>query len=299
MDNNLARLQEELASGRVRVGQYNQFVIHDPKQRTITAPCFRERVLHHAMMNVCEPVLERWLIPDTYACRVGKGRLACVDRAAKFAGRHEFFLKMDVRKYFDSIPHDRLLQQLCRRFKDPELLQLWQRIIESYRVTPGRGLPIGALTSQHLANLYLGTLDRHIKETWRMRGYVRYMDDFVVWADCSRSLKTLLADIDGLLDGQLSLRLKENSVLNRTGFGMDFLGVRIYRDHLRLSRRSKVRYARKMRILEDLFELGYISESELQRRAGSLTAFITTRGVSSWRYLATVLQRLKVGGPRP
>lgn len=299
LDGNLSRLQDELAAGRVRVGQYDQFVIHDPKRRTITAPCFRERVLHHAIINVCEPVFERWLIPDTYACRVGKGRLACIARAAHFARSHEYFLKMDVRKYFDSIAHPILLQQLCRHFKDSQLLQLWERIIESYHVTPGRGLPIGALTSQHLANFYLGTFDRYLKETRQVRGYVRYMDDSVVWAESSGVLKALRGEVGDVLDQQLSLKLKDNSVLNRVDFGMDFLGLRVFRDHLRLSRRSKVRYVRKLRCLESLFEDGYLSERDLQRRAGSLTAFITTRGVCSCRFRQHVLEHLEVGGPRP
>lgn len=299
LEGNLSRLQNELSAGNVHVGNCQQFIIWDPKQRTITAPCFRERVLHHAIMNVCEPIFERWLVADTYACRVDKGRLACVDRARGFARRYHYFLKMDVRRYFDSISHDILLRQLCRRFKDADLLQLLQRIIESYRVAPGRGLPIGALTSQHLANFYLGTLDRFVKEDRAIRGYVRYMDDFVVWADSIGALKTVQEEIIEVLDDGLSLCPKHNSILNRTDFGMDFLGLRVFRDHLRLARRSKVRYARKVKCLEALFEEGEIAESDLQRRVGSMTAFIMTQGVCSWRFRQTVLERSTVGGPRP
>ena len=102
---------------------YHQFTIFDPKQRLITAPCFRERVLHHAIMNVCEPVFERWLIADTFACRRGKGRIAALNRALQFSWRHGFFFKLDIRKYFDSVSHPILKTRLERLFKDRMLLR--------------------------------------------------------------------------------------------------------------------------------------------------------------------------------
>ena len=167
LDENLALLREELLAGRVRVGDYHLFKIFDPKERTICAASFRQRVLHHAVMAVCEPVLERAAVFDSYACRKGKGRLAAVERASGYARRHEWFLKMDVRKYFASIDHRVLERLLARRFKDPAVLALFGKIIRSYETAPGRGLPIGNLTSQHFANYYLAPLDRFIKEELR------------------------------------------------------------------------------------------------------------------------------------
>jgi RNA-directed DNA polymerase len=131
LDANLANLRGQLLAGTVALGCFRQFVIHDPKERIITAPCFRERVLHHAVMNVCEPYLDRWLIDDTFACRRGKGRIAAVLRARCFAQRFPFFLKLDIRKYFDSVPHAELAARLRRRFKDERLLQLLERVIAS------------------------------------------------------------------------------------------------------------------------------------------------------------------------
>ncbi len=147
-------------------------------------------MLHHALTLVCEPVFERLLIADTFACRRGKGREAAVERAKQFARRYPWFLKLDIRKYFNSIDHERLLWLLGRKFKDRRLLDLFGRIIASYEVTPGRGVPIGSLTSQHFANFYLAGLDRFVKEGLRAGGYVRYMDDFVVWDEN----RTRLAD---------------------------------------------------------------------------------------------------------
>ena len=106
LEENLAELASELAAGTYEVGPYHQFTIFDPKERTITAPCFRDRVLHHALTLVCEPVFERFLIADTFACRRGKGREAAVERARYFARRYPWFLKLDVRKYFDSIDQE-------------------------------------------------------------------------------------------------------------------------------------------------------------------------------------------------
>jgi retron-type reverse transcriptase len=146
LEENLQGLAAELADGTYRPGPYHQFTIFDPKQRIITAPCFRDRVLHHAIMNVCEPLFDRFLIADTFACRRGKGRLAALDRAVEFARRHEFFLKLDIRKYFDSISHRVLRERLERRFKDQRLLDLFGRIIAGYQTAPGRGVPIGSLT---------------------------------------------------------------------------------------------------------------------------------------------------------
>ena len=175
------------------MGRFRQFVIRDPKERIISAPPFAERVLHHALMNVCEPHLERWLIPDTFACRAGKGRDRRSRSRRHFAGRFPFFFKLDIRKYFDSVPHDRLLDRLARRFKDRPLLDLFGRIVRSFRASLGRGLPIGSLTSQHFANFYLGWFDRFVKETLRLRGYMRYMDDMALWADDRATLRAALS----------------------------------------------------------------------------------------------------------
>src|SRR5262249_35999861 len=140
LDENLESMRAAIVSGEIALGEYHQFTIFDPKQRLITAPCFRERVLHHAIMNVCEPVFERWLIADTFACRRGKGRLAALHRARDFAGRSAFFLKLDVRKYFESISHEILAAGLERLFKDRRLMLLLRRILAGFASTPGRGL---------------------------------------------------------------------------------------------------------------------------------------------------------------
>jgi len=176
-----ASLRNEIICGTPDVGHYTFFTIHDPKKRVICAASFRERVLHHAVMNVCEPVFEAYQFHDSYACRVGKGTHAALRRAGFFARRYAWYLKMDIRKYFDSIDHETLRHLLTRRFKDTKVLAIFSRVIESYATAHGKGVPIGNLLSQHWANFYLGLFDHWVKETLRVNGYVRYMDDFILW----------------------------------------------------------------------------------------------------------------------
>lgn len=298
LEANLLELRCALERGDVALGTWNQFTIRDPKVRLITAPCFRERVLHHAVMNVCEPVFERCLIDDTFACRKGKGRLAALDRARGFAGRFPFFLKLDARQYFASISHSILAARLRGLFKDPRLLDLFVRVIACYSTTPGRGLPIGSLTSQHFANFYLAAFDRFVKEGLRVAGYVRYMDDCVLWGDSTGRLKADLAEATVFLRDELCLDLKPGYI-NRTSHGMDFLGCRVFSTHTTLNRRSRVRFRRGFRALEDLLSKGRLDETTMQRRVEAMVAFTRARGVKSWRFRRAVIESVTEGGQGP
>ena len=299
LDGQVDAMRAALLRGDVKVGEFHQFTIFDPKERLITAPCFRERVLHHAIMNVCEPVFDRRLIADTFACRTGKGQLAALGRAREFAGRSAFFLKIDIRKYFDSINHAILLAKLERLFKDPRLLTLLGRIIDGYEVSPCRGVPIGSLTSQHFANYYLSWLDRFVKEGLRVSGYVRYMDDFALWADSSDDLKGHLADVADFLRAELGLDLKPSPYINRTVHGMDFLGHRVFPEHLRLNRRSRVRFGRSLLHLERAFVAREIDEATLQQRGTALSATTESAGLNGRRFRQSVLRWMPVSGQRP
>ena len=281
LDGELALMQRQLREERVEWGGYRQFVIHDPKERTITAPAFRDRVLHHAVVGVCEPHFERWLIADTYACLRGRGRLAALERATQHARRQGWFLKLDVRRYFESIPHERLILGLERKFKDRSLLRLFGEIIRSHESLPGRGLPIGSLVSQHLANFYLDPLDRRVKEVLRIPGYVRYMDDFVLWDARGAVLREAWKDLQGFLETRLLLALKPGTHMNRTVHGMDFCGFRIFPGWRTLNRRSRRRLKTRLEELERLRVWGLESERVLQARVQSILAF--AREGKSWQ----------------
>lgn len=289
LEENVVRLRDGLMRLDYPIGDYRRFTIYKPKEREICAASFGERVLHHALMNVCEPYFDKWLVFDSYACRVGKGQKAAFVRARQFAHRYRWFLKCDFRKYFDSIPHDRLKAMLARRFKDPMVLAWLGRIIDSYEKTPGRGLPIGNLTSQHLANLYLDPLDRMIAyggcagRAPLPCGCVRYMDDFIFWADDKSTLLAFRDEVVRFARDELGLELKQEPFVNRTAEGMDFLGMRVFPGSVRLSRASRIRYQRKVAGYERMFASGALSEEELQNRVTSLTAFTGWADARRWR----------------
>ena len=171
VNKNLQVIHDRMIASPPVLSKYIQFKIYDPKERMISVVPFPDRVMHHAIMNVLEPVFERQFIFHTYACRKEKGTHAAARYAFKCAGRSEFFLKLDVRKYFDSIDHTVLKQFLCRIIKDARCLELLFGVIDSYKIdfegeSAGRkkGLPIGNLTSQFFANFYLSALDHFILE---------------------------------------------------------------------------------------------------------------------------------------
>ena len=264
-------------------GAARQFTIADPKRRTITALPFVDRVVHHVLCAQLEPVLERYAIHDSYACRVGRGQLAALHRAQEFARaeRQGCFWKGDVSAYFASIPHDRLLALLARRTRQSMLLGLIERIVRQYPVSVGRGLPIGALTSQHLANLYLGSLDHQVKDTLGVRRYLRYMDDFVAFGERA-SLLTLRQQVTTYLAEALDLRLNEAaSALRPVRDGVPFLGMRVYPSLIRPSRARVRRFVQGQRQIESALLCGQMDEAEAGERLGSQYAQLAQ--VSSYR----------------
>jgi RNA-directed DNA polymerase len=283
----MERLREGLLAVDYPVGAFRRFMIRDPKLREINAAPFRERVLHQAIMLVCGPILERSLVFDTYACRKGKGQWAAIRRAERFSDKSEYFLKFDIRKYFDSIHHETLKAQLGRQFKDPVLLAWFDRILRTYQTKPGRGLPIGSLISQHLANVYLSPLDHWLQGSGQVQSIVRYMDDVVVWGNDSGDLKRLESEVRSFLIEWLQLTFKESPYINRTRHGMDFLGCRVFPGYSVLNRRSRYRFRKKVRHLHMRSAVGTLSESELQQRLQALSAF--TQQTKSWHFRKRIL----------
>jgi retron-type reverse transcriptase len=188
LDKNLLSLSNEISNGIVSVGEYSYFKVYDPKERLICAASFRERVLHHAIMNVCDPIFERFQIHDSYATRRGKGQFAALERVKSWIRSGEWFCKLDARKYFDSISHEILYKQLSDRFKDRRLLDIFKQIIDSYSVSPGRGVPIGNLTSQYFANFYLAHFDHFAKEGLKIRNYARHAEPLFAFVRFAESL---------------------------------------------------------------------------------------------------------------
>lgn len=292
LDANLAALRRELLSGAAAVGDYHYFMIRDPKERRICAAAFRERVLHHAVMNVCHPFFERFQTGDSYATRIGKGQYAALERAKGYTRRYRWFCKLDVRKFFDNIDHEILRAKLCRLFKDPALLELFGRIVGSYEASPGRGLPIGNLTSQYFANFYLGYADHHVRERLRVPAYVRYMDDMLLWHDDKAELLRIVREISSFIGGELRLPLRE-PVINATSKGVPFLGYVLFPGVVRLNRNSKKRFTRKYLLYHSKLNTGIWSPSDYALHVQPLVAF--TRFADARAFRRAVAVRTEAG----
>lgn len=283
LDQELARLRDAILLGQAPRGEWLSFRISDPKPRRILAPCFRDRVLHHALMAHMAPVLERGLVDDTFACRPGKGTLAAVRRAQQHVRRFPWFVKADMRAYFASIDHAVLRGVLHRRFKDPGLLALCDRILERTPDPPGRGLPIGALTSQHFANAYLDGLDRFLLETLRVRGLVRYMDDVVWWCDSRETARDTLAAARAFVAHERGLELKSDASIGRSAYGLSFLGFRIRAGTLRLSLRRRRRYTAARARWERAFAEGRVDAPGLQVGYAAALGITAHAAAAAWR----------------
>jgi len=288
LEANLLDLREKLLEDAYRPGPYHAFPIRDPKPRVISAASYRDRVVHHAICQIIEPLLEPTFIFDSYANRVDKGTHAALDRCTAFANRYRFVFKGDIEKFFPSIDHEILLALLARKLKCPRTLNLLRLIIENsnpqepvVRYFPGdnlftpyerhRGIPIGNLTSQFFANVYLNGFDHFVKEELRVPGYLRFADDFLLFADSLRVLRGYLPRIEEYLN-TLRLRLHPSKCqVFPTRCGVEFLGWQVFRDHRRLRRSTGVRFQRQLRKLREDYASGAMS---LDRVEASVRSWI-------------------------
>lgn len=274
----LIRLQRELETGKWAPGPCRTFSIRDPKPRRISAAPFRDRVVHHAIMNVLGPVFEACLISHTFACRRGMGTHRAVESAQRLSRRYRYFLKGDVQSYFESVDHEILKGLLRCKIKDRRLLDLLGEIVDGpgAPAPDGRGLPIGSLTSQYFANHYLGQLDLFVKQGLRCRGYLRYMDDFVLFAAEKETLHLARGAIREFLSNNLKLTLKEYvTCVAPCSRGLPFLGFNIFPGVVRLQGSRRRRTLRKIKEKEAEMSLGCIGEEQLARSVASSIAHVS------------------------
>lgn len=267
----LKSLQAELYAADLQVGNYHYFKVFDPKERLICACSFREKVLHHALINVTLPYFERYQIYDSYACRQGKGTHKAVARAAYFCKQYAYFAKFDVRKFFETLDQMILKERLAHTFKDEKVLACFSQIIHSYENQKGKGVPIGNLTSQHFANHFLAYADHFAKEQLKLRAYVRYMDDIVFWENSSEKLRKKVILFSNFLTQKLACAIKpivQNTVLH----GLPFLGFKLSKQGVFLQRKTKKRYTQKITTLNQPLQVR--SEEQVAQSMASLTAFV-------------------------
>ena len=273
LDDNLEQIRNRLLDGTYQFGDYHFFTIYDPKKRIICAAPFQHRVVFHAMMRICHPVFDDFQIYDSYASRIGKGTYKALERTQYFCKRYRWFAKLDVCKYFDSIDHKVMLQQLSRLFKDRQLLLYFQELLASYETSPSCGLPIGNLTSQYFANHYLSLADHLAKEEIRMPATVRYMDDMLFFSNDVCQLKDDLGKLSDWIADYLHLTLPP-IIINKVQFGIPFLGYVVYADGLRLNHRSIRRFRRKVSDMDKYYWLNMMPEKEIASRGSCLFAFV-------------------------
>jgi len=264
LEANLCALRRELLAGAYRPGAYRSFFVHEPKRRLISAAPFRDRVVHHAVVRVLEPLFERRFASDSYACRKGKGNHAALDRAHRFVKRYRFCLRADVVKFFPSVDHAVLMRTVGRVVGCRRTLALLQTILDGGAhvlrdehpgtLFPGddllallrpRGLPIGNLTSQFLANVHLDPLDHFVKERLRVRGHVRYADDFRLFADSKDALHETRHGLEGFLRGLRLVLHEKKTQVQPCATGVPFLGFVLHPDGSRRLQRPAVRRFRR------------------------------------------------------
>ena len=269
LETELLRLRDELKSSTYTPGAYRQFTVYESKKRKISAAPFRDRVVHHAICNIVEPIFEPTFIYDSYACRLGKGQHAALGRLRQFLRHKRYVLKGDIARYFPSIDHEILLGFLARKIGDPKLLKLLTTIIDhspQNSEAPGwfpgddlfaplrpHGLPIGNQTSQFFANVYLNPFDHFIKEHLREKCYLRYVDDFAVLSDDKAHLHEVKAVAKAFL-ADLRLQLHENKTqVSRAKDGIDWLGYRVFPTHVRIRKSNVHRFKRRLKRMQEMY----------------------------------------------
>ncbi len=251
---NLLMLNEDLQNRSYRHGPYKAFSLSDPKPRRIHKASVRDRVLHHAVYRVLYPFFDRLFIPDVYSCRVGKGMHKALNRLRSFAycasQNHTctaWVLKCDIRRFFEHVDHGVLLLLLQKRIADVNILWLLEEIIRSFSAAPGRGLPLGNLTSQLFCNIYMNELDQYVKHELKAKYYLRYGDDFMLISHDRNILVWCLERIRSFLRNRLCLELHPKKVSIKTiASGVDFLGWVRFPDHRVLRTATKRRMMRRI-----------------------------------------------------
>lgn len=281
LEDNLIQLQVELGDQTYQPGKYDSFYIHEPKRRLISAAPFRDRVVHHALCNLIEPLFESSFIFDSYANRVGKGTHRALDRCQYFARQYRYVFQCDICQFFPSIDHAILGSSLERKIDDEKVIWLIDQILssgagilsEEYEMIyfPGddlfaanrpRGLPIGNLTSQFWANVYLNSFDHFVKRELRCQAYMRYVDDFLLF-DNEKSTLWQWQNTTVKRLAQFRLTIHPGAHPRPVEEGIPFLGFIVFPQHRRLKRRKGIHFQQKLRRLIDSYHNGEIPLSKI------------------------------------
>jgi len=273
LEKNIFQLHRELQNKTYKHGPYAGFYINDPKRRHIHKALVRDRILHHAIFSVINPIFEPTFINSSFSCRIGFGTHKGVDFLQKIIrkvsrnGKNPcFMLKCDIKKFFDSVDHAILLSIMEKRIKDNGAMWLLRSVIESYETNYAKGIPIGNLTSQFFANIYMNEFDYFIKHRLKIKNYARYTDDFVIVGENRKCLKDLLPTVNGFLKNNLLLNLHPNKIIIRKFCqGIDFLGYVIFPKYRLMRSKTKRRIFKKLKKRVKDYKEGLITGNTLEQ----------------------------------
>lgn len=256
LESNLLSLQIQLQACSYRPSPYTTFMIAEPKPRRIQAAPFVDRIVHHSLCHSLAPHLERSYLAHSFACQKGKGNHKAVLQAKKFARKFQegYCLKIDIRHCFETVNHEILMRKLSKRIRCKKSLRLCEQII-SHGGVEGKGLPIGNLSSQHFANFYLDSLDHFCVEKLNIKGFIRYMDDILLFSHRKDHLVKVLGELTIILPMMLDQDLKHSATrLVPVSLGIPFLGFRIFPSFTRFEQSRKRRFIRKWKQLDKAAE---------------------------------------------
>ncbi len=273
LEDNLFELHQELKTKTYQHSHYTPFNICDPKPRRIHKAIVKDRVLHHAIFRILYPIFDKSFIYDSYSCRLNKGTHRAVRRLEKFAGKlsknnsqNIFALKCDIRKFFDSVDQNILINLIKKKIQDENAVWLIEKIIKSFK----SGLPLGNVTSQLFANIYLDELDQFIKHKLKIKYYLRYCDDFVILEERKESLEKIINPINDFLKNKLKLNMHPDKIIIRKYHqGIDFLGYVVLPCHRVLRTKTKKRILKKLFKKHQDFKNGLISEKSFNQSVQS------------------------------
>ncbi len=249
LEKNLILIKKDLEEQTYKHGRYKEFIVQDSKKRLIRAPLFKDRVVHHALCNIIEPIFEKSFILDSYACRKNKGVHKGIKKLKVFLkdNKDEYCLKCDISKYFDSINQNILLKIIKNKIKDQKVIWFIGEIINSFNQETRIGIPIGNLTSQLFANIYLNELDQFVKHSLKQKKFIRYMDDFLILGN-KKELQEIKEDTRSFLERKLHLHFNSKKaevfpILK----GIDFLGYVIFKEYILLRKSTIKRLLKKLK----------------------------------------------------
>lgn len=298
-EENIFAFRESLQKDAYAHDKYTSFYVRDPKLRHIHKASVRDRVLHHAVVRILEPIFEKIFITDSYSCRKNKGTHRAVRQLRKYAWkvsrnntRTVWVLQCDIKKFFDTIDHTLLIRMLYKKIRDPRAQALLENIIKSFETQQGKGIPLGNLTSQLFANIYVNALDQFIKRTLKVRYYIRYTDDIVMIHEEKAKLEAIIPKVKAFLSDALALQLHPQKIsLRKWHQGIDYLGYVVFPHHVVLRTKTKKRMLKKIRTRWEEYKEKSISREQFQQSMQSYYGLLRhCRSATAMKEIESIMQ---------